>query len=179
MLDEYILGKLEEIDREKEELTNELVRLSEEENAQNMKIERLMEQEDVGMELFSPRTDNKPLKVQVEDIRLEIQAIKDKEAIVMDKLEKNAENEKRYQEFLQEARTNPDKEEEKDPEKAEENIANDELIRLKAETNRELEVLLKRIETCISLVHKDRTKCKNELKNLKYYVMAMISRQNQ
>ena len=178
MLDEYILNKLEEIQKEKEDLKNELLSLSELEGEETKKIDGLLEKEDVGMELFSPRSENKPLKVQIEELRQHIDDIKDKEALVMDKIEKNEENEKKYRDFLQEAKSNNRKDEPEDAETEAGETPVKDTIEIKTEVNRELEVLLKRVERCISLVHSDRTKCKNELKNIRYYIMAMLSKQN-
>ena len=177
MFDEYIINKLEELHKEKEELTQQLLSLTEEETRASQQIEKLLEQEDVGMELFSPRAERRPLKIQVEEIKSQIEEIKDKEALVNDKLEVNSENEQKYREFLQEAKNNAHRENDTETQPESAAVIRD-LTKWKTELNRELDVLLKRIDKCINLVYSDRKTCKNELKNMRYYVMAMISKQD-
>ena len=88
-----------------------------------------------------------------------------------DRIARNREKEEKYQQMLNEARmadisdersVSDNLKEEKEKEK----------IKTQVE---DLKEILERVEKCINLVNHDRSKCKSELKNLRYYLKALIA----
>lgn len=183
MLDDYILSQLDKLETERESLIMQLHKLVREEEEENQKIQELLEQENVGIELFSPRAAQNSVKAQIELIRKHIDDLQYEEAKVQDLLEKNKSSDEKYQLLLLESR-----EKEKSDDLIEEasvsssagipaGLSGEELEQLKAETKEELETILVRVERCLNLIHSDKVKCKNELKNLRYYLKALLSKE--
>lgn len=167
MLNEYILGQLEEIDRKKRTLINKLESLLQEENRHNTKISDLLNIDDVGKEIFSPRESNEPLKLIILNLRKEISELELQEAEVRDQIEILTSEEEKYRKMLAEAGTRRG-----DPEKIENEIQTSGQEKRKKE---ELEILLKKLDTCIEYARTDMDRCRTELTNLKYYVKAILS----
>ena len=82
MLDDYILSQLDKLETERESLTMQLHKLVREEEEENQKIQELLEQENVGIELFSPRAAQNSVKAQIELIRKHIDDLQYEEAKV-------------------------------------------------------------------------------------------------
>ncbi len=218
MLEEFILGQLEEIECRKEDLKRQLNDLVNQEKEDNEEISKLLKEQDLGFELFSPRSANHSVREQVDTIKNHIEELRVRQTQIRGDLEQNTVNENRYQEMLLEARQResdpslPGQMNEKDAEGVEpeateenaggfdqisieeaaiesedsqmvtaeaENTALDEetaLTALKKEHIQQLETVLKRVDQCIDLSHRDKIKCRNELKNLRYYMKALISK---
>ncbi len=228
MLEEFILGQLEEIESKKEDLKRQLNDLVNQETEDNEEISKLLKEQDLGFELFSPRSVSHSVRDQVETIKNHIEELRVGQAQIRGDLEQITINENRYQKMLLEAR-------QREAVSAEPNLSHDSVknkadtaavdeytdhavsINLNNETkvpvqtdsqqdtgeygipyesenndsysseqavvesiNKEhihqLETILKRVDQCIDLSHRDKIKCRNELKNLKYYMKALISK---
>ena len=230
MLDEFITAQLEKLGLEKEDLIRQLQEIAGEEDSQNKKISELLDEEDVGIEIFSPRSANHTVKAQIEEIKKHIDELQYEAASIQDLLEKNSQQEEKYQALLLEIRQknasdikllkeeNPghDNEEKKEmtdessgaaatafsdrddknqgPENGDqtgekdalssempETITNQEKAEGKGSnelfvTKPEMEQVLQRVEKCLHFAHSDKIKCRNELKNLRYYLKALLSR---
>jgi len=172
MLDEFILDQLDQLTRRKENLGKELKSLSEEENRENEKISKLLNVDDVGKEIFSPRGSGEPVKLQVENIKKHIEDILLREARVRDQFETITVEEEKYREMLREARTR----ESTFPETEDE--IRDTVRQHGRETRyrEELEVMLRRVEQCSGLALEDPERCSRELINLTYYIKALLSK---
>ena len=175
MLDEYILEQLDQLSRQKERLGKELKKLSDEENAENERISKLLNVDDVGKEIFSPRGSGEPVKLQVEGIKKHIEDILFREAKVRDQFETLTVEEEKYREMLQEARIRDhiSSETDEDRKRIRDEV---ESHAQEARYREELEVILKRLDICTKLSGVDSEKCTRELNNLKYYVKALLSK---
>ena len=189
MLDEYILNQLDKLEVERETLTAQLQKLVQEEAEEEQKIQELLEQENVGIELFSPRAAQNSVKIQIERIRKHIDDLQYEQARVQDLLEKNKDSDEKYQLLLLESREKTNTEVPAETagtgtsvsaaevtRSSLQNIDTEALDCLKKETKEELETILIRVERCLNLIHTDKVKCKNELKNLRYYLKALLSK---
>lgn len=172
MLDQYIINRLKDHDEKIKKLAEKLKGLQmEEESSYNM-IQKLVEQEDVGIELFSPRSSNDTTRTKVADIKKEIEDIKLQQMKVNEEIEQRRAEATKYQAMLEEIKSKeavyknnkpyrePTKEMRQDS-----SVKNIE----------ELKTILIRVDKCLSLLNKNRNQCKSELQNLKYYLKALIS----
>lgn len=176
MLDQYIMEQLENNDEEFYRLSEQLKKLHMEEESYNHIIENLLKEEDVGIEFFSPRNSENSTRLKVAGIKKQIENIRQEQAKLTDELTRIKEEEERYQEMLLEVR-----EKKKDnPEIKKENITthdsvNEEIEKKNDFEKEELKKILKRLDKCLNLLNTNRTQCKNEMINLKYYLKALIS----
>ena len=168
MLDEYIIQHLREIEIERAELTKKLQVLTDEENKESDRISRLLETEDMGTSLFSPRSCTHETQERVNQIEKHLKDLQYEEMSLRQKIEENQENNDRYQKLLTEARKGSapaaDETTNKQPDIAE-------------DQKKEIETILKKVEVCLDLSHRDTAKCRAELTNLKYYLKALLSNQ--
>lgn len=184
MLDQYIMNQLEKIDEEFHKLEEKLRRLHMEEESSNHIIKKLLDEEDVGIEFFSPRNSEDSTRQKVSRIKKQIEDIRQEQASVTDELTKLKEEENRYQEILLEIREKKENNSSKlsksaihfenDKNKREETIEKREDLNNSLDKE-ELKKILKRIDKCLNLLNTNRTQCKNEMINLKYYLKALIS----
>ena len=171
MLDEFILEQLDRIEDEYLELNQKLADLTEQEKAEQVQLNKYLDADDLGLELFSPRSNASPSKEKVSEIQKHLEELRILQIETTDRIARNREKEEKYQQMLNEARmadisdersVSDNLKEEKEKEK----------IKTQVE---DLKEILERVEKCINLVNHDRSKCKSELKNLRYYLKALIS----
>lgn len=177
MLDEYIMEQLRINDEKFVKLNEKLQRLQMEEESCNHMIETLLENEDVGIEFFSPRSSEDSTRIKVSRIKEQIDSIRLQQASITDEISEVKKQENQYQEMLLETR------EKKNLEQLRIN-ENDAKPPISANANsglenekEELKKILKRIDKCLNLLNTNKTQCKNEMINLKYYLKALISNQ--
>lgn len=176
MLNEFILERLDAISQQKKELSEKLREVSAEENKENSRITGLLNVDDVGKELFSPRGSQEPLKLQIGQIRKHVEELLLQEAKLQDDLELLTVEEEKYRQMLAEAKAGVMSDEQpggQDEQGGIETIVKQQTINRR--NSEEMEILLKRLEQCIQYSMTDQEKCTTELTNLKYYVMALIS----
>ena len=104
MLEDYLNNQIEKYTKEKELLLGKMKELVDEETRQNQEIEKLMDQEDVGIELFSPRNPDSKVKVQVENIRKHIDELQYKQAELSSDLDTSQNMINKWQKLLDEAK---------------------------------------------------------------------------
>ena len=104
MLDEFLTRHLEDIEYEFMRLSDELLRAAEEETKLRDQITAIMEQQDVGLEIFSPRSSATSAKEQIAEIRKHIDELQYQQAKLSDQIAANRAEEERYQHLLMEAR---------------------------------------------------------------------------
>ena len=172
MLDQYIINRLKDNDQKLKKLGEKLKGLQmEEESSYNM-IQKLMEQEDVGMELFSPRNGNDTTRNKVADIKKEIEDIKIQQIKVSEEIEQRKAEDTKYQAMLEEIKNRKTEYKNSKPyREPTEEMRQDSSVK----NMEELKSILLRVEKCISLLNKNKNQCKSELENLKYYLKALIS----
>ena len=171
MLDEFILEQLDRIEDEYLELNQKLADLTEQEKAEQVQLNKYLDADDLGLELFSPRSNAGPIKEKVSEIQKHLEELRILQIETTDRIARNREKEEKYQQMLNEARmadisdersVSDNLKEEKEKEK----------IKTQVE---DLKEIRERVEKCINLVKHDRSKCKSELKNLRYYLKALIA----
>ena len=176
MLEEYIQTQLNRIRQERQKLQDELKVVSEEEESANHQISELLEQEDVGFEIFSPRAGENTVKASIEQIQKHIEDLQYKQLGLTQALGENQERLSHYENLLEEARA-------KEAEEPLPETAPGEASPLKTDASdekqimylAELKAVLEKVDSCINLIGHNRSQCKNELKNLRYHLRALIS----
>lgn len=191
MLDEFILKQLEEIDAKLEKLTTKLKNLYREEESCSNMIKKLQDHEDVGLELFSPRNSDDTTRKKVAEIKKQIETIQLEQIHVGEEIEKERQEEEKYQKMLVEARSKTNSSTTTDHSgnngvtvdaqsfQGEVQVEKEDSLTTKqdeTERKEELKTILQRVDRCISLFGTDRGQCKHELNNLKYYLKALISK---
>ena len=211
MLDEFILEQLDKIELEYQELNRSLEDLNNDEREIQHQMDDYLSSQDLGIELFSPRSAAGPLREKMSDLQKHLEEIHLSQMDVTDRIARNREKEEKYQIYLNESRMKgleESKEEkisdiingslnnaevengsangtkknsedcqagnnvntvelEKNPQSKKKTVLNNNV--------EEFKEILSRVDRCINLVNHDRTKCKNELKNMRYYLKALIS----
>lgn len=167
MLDQYIEDQLRKNEDSFRQLNEKLQRLQTEEENYNHLIEKLLEKEDVGIEFFSPRTTEDSTRTKVSKIKMQMEEIRFQQAEVRDEISRLKKEETRYQEMLDEI-------DEKNRE-SQQTLIEDEVKLSKISDKEELKKILNRLDKCIMLLNSNKTQCKNEMINLKYYLKALIS----
>ena len=175
MLNEFILKQLDVIIKERDSLSRKLDELAGEENEENLTMRELLDREDVGVEVFSPRSIGKPMKLQVEDIKQRIEDIECQEALIRDQLEQTLVKEEKLRKMLSEAKIAVREDSEEDSEDAEV-TQNQKLLQFQAETHEELQTILDRIDHCAEITLSDPEECRRELKTLQYYLKALLTK---
>ena len=178
MLDEFILEQLNHIEKEYLDLNQKLSELTDEEKAQQEQLNLYLDTDDLGVEVFSPRSNASPIKERIAEAQKHLEELRLSQMNITDQIARNRDKEEKYQQMLNEARMNSIQEQ-RDTEEAPINDSNDQgednIAKILENHTADLKEILGRIETCINLVNHDRTKCKNELKNLRYYLKALIA----
>ncbi len=171
MLDQYISNRLQENEEKLAHLNEQLLRLQSEEDTCNSRIQKLVEQEDVGFEFFSPRYQNESSRHQISDIKNEIESIHLQQAKIEDSMAELKIENTNYQEMLEEIRSHELRDEK-------EELLEAQSKEDRAQFNKELKNIMQRVDKCINLLSgTNKGSCKNELVNLKYYLKALISGQ--
>lgn len=180
MLDEYILSQLDKIRQERTRLQEKLAGLTQEETGCREEIARLLEQEDVGYELFSPRAGDDTVKSRIAEIQKHIEDLQYKQADVTESLAENQERVSHYETLLEEARNRDPGERSKEDREAD-TAKKPQMIELESDEDfrtlyiGELKLILGKIDACLNLIGHNRNQCKNELKNLRYHLRSVIS----
>ncbi len=172
MLDQYIINRLKDNDQKLKELAEKLKGLQMEEESSYHMIQKLVEQEDVGMELFSPRSSNDTTRNKVADIKKEIEDIKLQQMKINEEMEQKKAEVTKYQAMLEEIKS---KEVEYRNNKPYREPTKEMRQDSSVKNMEELKSILVRVDKCIGLLDKNRNQCKSELENLKYYLKALIS----
>ncbi len=171
MFDEFIRDLLEQNEKETISLQEQLEELNREEKDKQQQISLLFDTQDVGLEIFSPRTSGSPMKDKVASLQKEIEEIQFRQMQISEKIGLNQEKTANYQKMLEEARRSRDDNyggaSSNSGKKASPADSSVECDRLKE--------ILFRVERCLNLVGHDRNGCKEELRNLRYYLKAQIS----
>ncbi len=201
MLEEFILDQLSVLSVRKEELSEQLDKLTAEEQKESEAISLLLAKDDFNFDLFSPRAAGHGMKQEVEAIQKRIETIRFQQTEIRQQIEEVSENEDRYQKLLSEARLKKLEADEMVTDVGtDDNISDDsgddftgdrynqitlklvddeKIERLKQEHLHELETLLKRVNNCYDLALTDPVRSRNELNNLRYYLKARISALNE
>lgn len=186
MLEKYIMTQLDENDSLVEKLNRKLLHLQMEEDSCRDMMKQLLENEDVGLEFFSPRNSEDNTREKIRMIKKQIANIQLEQTEISEKISKAKENEANYQEMLLEIRNNNKGiKEDEQPEQNTSSKAKDkslsekekpDLFQMDDEKRKdEMKNILNRVEKCINLLYSDKSQCKHELINLKYYLKALIS----
>lgn len=189
MLDEYIMNQLTQVEDEFQRLNQTLSDLNDQESTMQKKLQELLAAKDIGMEIFSPRIDGNLSKEEIEETQRRLEELRIRQMEVSEEISRNREKEEKYQVLLNEARMKeisdarelaseipsdvpeePGKNTGSEPEKPSSDKRQDADDHYKED----LKEILVRVEKCINLVNHDRTRCKNELKNLRYYLKALL-----
>ena len=190
MLDEYIMNQLNQVEDEFLRLNQALSDLNDQEcNVQN-KLKELLEKKDIGLEIFSPRIDGNLSNEEIEEMQRRLEELRIRQMEVSEQISRNREKEEKYQLLLNEARmkeisdtrelASEIKTETSEENEAEQNESDgDNKITVSSDVaddhyREDLQEILNRVEKCMNLVNHDRTRCKNELRNLKYYLKALL-----
>ncbi|MDO5344769.1 MAG: hypothetical protein Q4E91_03390 [Lachnospiraceae bacterium] len=202
MLEKYIMTQLNENDLLLEKLNRKLLYLQMEENSCRDMMKQLLENEDVGLELFSPRNSEDTTQEKLRRIKKQITGIQLEQTEISEKISRAKENEANYQNMLLEIRRNNETSKKKlqDPgvngeigaeerqqynkkkqsdndfdQKNESMQRKSEISADDSKRKEELKNILSRVEKCFNLLYSDKSQCKHELINLKYYLKALIS----
>ena len=175
MLNEFILKQLDVIVKERDSLSRQLNELTGKESEENLTMQKLLDREDVGVEVFSPRSIGKPIKLQVEDIKQRIEDIECQEALIRDQLEQTLVKEEKLRKMLSEAKTEFQSEAQEAPEAAD-TKEKQKLLQFQAETHEELQTILDRVNHCAEITLSDPEGCRRELKTLQYYLKALLTK---
>lgn len=172
MLDQYILDRLHENEKQMDLLSDQLYQLQKEEENLNRMIHQLVDQEDVGIEFFSPRSIHDSTRQRVSEIKKQIESIHIQQAKITESLAEHKIENTKYQEMLDEIKSRNEElqiHEESKQKHSELDVEN--------KMNKdEFKNILQRVDKCLSLLNtSNKTSCKNELTNLKYYLKALIS----
>ena len=175
MLNEFILKQLDTVIKERDSLNRQLDELTGKESEESKIMQAILDREDVGVEVFSPRSSGKPVKVQVEDIRQRIEDIECQEALVRDELEQTLLREEKLRRMLSEAKASGNA---KIPTKQgpDPDLGEEALLRFQAETHETYQVILKRIDRCCEIGISDPEACRTELRTLQYYLKALLTK---
>ena len=168
MFDDFILDQLSSLDTTMEKLKAELMKISLEEVETQEQISGLYDTEDVGLELFSPRTSSSPLKDRVAAFQKHLEELQLKEAELNDQVAECERKKEHFQALLKETA------EKKAADATAENMAVPGAPAEPSVNTEELTEILRRVEKCINLVGHDRNRCKEELKGIRFYVKALI-----
>lgn len=167
MLDQYIMNLLKENDQKLNQLEEKRKNLQREEESCFHMIQNLMDQEDVGMELFSPRNSMDSTRQKIADIKKQIEGLQLQQAELGEEIEKRKVEENKYQDMLMEIKNR--------------NSEEYQISQLKQnppmlDEKEELKNILARVERSLNLLNTNKSQCKNELMNLKYYLKALLSK---
>ena len=189
MLDEYIMNQLTQVEDEFQRLNQTLSDLNDQESAMQKKLQELLAAKDIGMEIFSPRIDGNLSKEEIEETQRRLEELRIRQMEVNEEISRNREKEEKYQILLNEARmkeisdarelaseipSDVLEEPEKNAAAETKNPCSDHRQDADDHYKDDLKEILVRVEKCINLVNHDRTRCKNELKNLRYYLKALL-----
>ena len=171
MFDEFVRGLLEQLEEELNSLQDQLEELNQEEREKQQQISLLFDTQDVGLEIFSPRTSGSPMKDKVNQLQKEIEEIQMRQLQISEKIGLNQEKTQSYQAMLEELRRNREEFSSNDGSVARSAVTEG---RDSVECDRLREILF-RVEKCLNMIGHDRNGCKEELKSLRYYLKAQIS----
>ena len=177
MLKDYILTQLAQAQEENRLLKAKLAQLCEEEAKDNKKIENLLENQDVGLELFSPRNIDNKVNEQIREIRERINQNQAEQKNVTEQLSKCAENIENWQTLLGEAKGNPDQPDDQKEDNTSKQVSTDG-INSSSIGREELEHILRDLDLILSLLKSDHAACEKQIMQTRYYLMALLSRQN-
>ena len=198
MLDEYIINQINELEEEFDLLNNLLQDLNSQEKTDMENIESLLNSNDLGIEIFSPRVKGNQTKEQVSEIKKHLDDIRLHQMEIMEKISENRQKEEKYQIMLKEARLKKKENEEhlkkiRGQCEASENLdtnvestdtpgeknsvtENDKGSQNNSSSREDYLEILRRVENCLNLISHDRGKCKTELRNLRYYLKALLTK---
>ena len=102
MLEDYLVKQLYDIKTEIRRLSSELQSLCDQETMKNNEITSLLENEDVGLEIFSPRALNSSVKNQILEIKKTIHGLQEQEEELRDRIAIEQEQESVFSIYLEE-----------------------------------------------------------------------------
>ena len=106
MMDEYILSQLKKVEFEREDLSERLERLCSQEERANHEITELLKDEDVGLELFSPRTHENTAREKIKQIKKHIEELQYEQREISDLINQNRREESKWRQLLEDASAN-------------------------------------------------------------------------
>lgn len=184
MLMDYILAQLSKAQEEDKELREKLKKLCDEETEENRKIENLLENQDVGLELFSPRNVDSKVTEKIIELREQLNQNQTAQKSLVEQLSKSAEQIANWKKLLDEARestvqsqTANETFEERKADLSQNRLKSDSESISKPVGKEELEHFLRDLDKALSSVYSDSAACEKQLKDTRYYLMALLSRQ--
>ena len=163
MMDEYIYIQLEKIKSSNEALKKELLELNEQEADENRKYQDLLDQEDVGIEFFSPREMRKDLKKQLSEIKDRIEQLKIQQAQLRDQIEVNTVREEHFHSLIEES------------DQRQSGADNEQAHEYDLFTRKDIEPIYEQIKVISAFADTDKAQFRMKLKKLEYYVRALLS----
>ena len=194
-MEEYIMEQLKQLEEIREDLNTKIVSLARKEEALKNELQEIAQDHDMDLEVFSPRFLNEELKTKMKEIKLQIEELQLQQLRTQSEIETCTEKIEKFHEILLKARNEEQKinilqqklsSEIKADDADQKSTENNRTEENKAEKNAaetdqdpdmrdKMETVLHRVEKCLNLIHTDKIKCKNELKQLRYYLRAVIS----
>lgn len=174
MLEQYITEQLTVIREKKLRLNEQLKRLCDAETEDEEMIKELLEKEDVGIEIFSPRNTESKVKEKIGAIREHIEELQLKQTEVSEQLAQVSVDEEHWEQLLDEAQKKAETEEtiEEEPNNTNTQDPAEETL----DEGQVLKEILARVQKCSWYAEKNRQKCKKELAALEYYLKALIAK---
>jgi len=186
-MDSYIKTQINILEEERELLNQKLLDLAREEAALKEQLQTLAEEQDIDMEVFSPRYPNTDLKQKISEIKEKLEELQFQQMQYQAKIELSVQKIQKYHEVLLETKTSEtysDRQETKEQasgkqEESEELTRKPDQGYPDDQSHREhYEDILKRIEKCLNYLYSDRQKCKTELKGIRYLLRALLAQED-
>ena len=101
MLDEFILEQLNHIEKEYLDLNQKLSELTDEEKAQQEQLNLYLDTDDLGVEVFSPRSNASPIKERIAEAQKHLEELRLSQMNITDQIARNRDKEEKYQQPMQ------------------------------------------------------------------------------
>ena len=160
MLGDYIKKKISEINEQIKALNEQLAELMRKEKEDEKKISYLLEHEDVGIELFSPRNPDSKVKAQVQENRRHIDELHFDQTKLTSEIEKCTEEEESWRQLLTEYEDHQETSQTIDDEN---------------KYAGQLQEILNRLIRIDNAMDRHKGDTKQQLRQLIYYVKALIA----
>ena len=191
-MEEYIMEQLKQLEEAREDLNSKIVTLTKKEEELKQKLQQLALDHDTDLEIFSPRYPDEEIRRESNDIQMQLDEIQLQQVKIQSEIETCTDKIEKFHEILLTARIEEnkmsgftekvnsrtekvDQEEDNNDEKQGESKEAIKDTSFDLNMRDKMETVLHRVEKCLNLIHTDKLKCKNELKQLRYYLRAVIS----
>ncbi len=169
MIREYINGLINENNEKLNSLDHQLKEQTEKLNCAQEWLESLQAESNTDKNIFSPRADNNDLEEKIIDVQKHIDKTKQEINYIKSFMETYLAKKEEYDGLLEELDGMCETETRKDHG---EEIR--ETLKEKRTNNNIFIELYNKTELCLDLLYSDRTRCKKELKNMKFVIQNMI-----